>query len=186
MDCFENMVDKKPISKAKNKKAPPVTSSAISSDIINFRSSIKLFCEFSNFYQASFTIDGKEWKTVEHYFQAQKCLNEKVREELRALSTPKEAKKMGSKVLLRSDWDKVKINIMVQACRAKFTQNEALKKLLLSTGIKELREHTARDKFWGDGGNGKGRNELGKVLMKIREELQLKENLEKKIDENKI
>ena len=171
------MVEKKLISKLKNKKQPSLTKKSEDiSNIINFRSSIKEYCEFSNFYHSSFILDGKEWKTVEHYFQAQKCLKNNVKEQIRSLLTPKEAKQMGRKVLLRKDWDKVKIEIMMKACSAKFKQSESLKKLLLSTGNKELREHTPKDKFWGDGGgNGRGRNELGKVLMKIRDELKNEE-----------
>ena len=55
---------------------------------------------------------------------------------------------------------------------AKFHQNEDLKQVLLSTEERELREHTPRDKFWGDGGKkGNGKNMLGKLLMAVRTEL---------------
>lgn len=72
---------------------------------------------------------------------------------------------------LRSDWEKVKDDVMREAVRAKFTQNEHLKKTLLSTGDAALVEHTVNDSYWGDGGNGKGKNMLGKILMEIREEI---------------
>ena len=59
---------------------------------------------------------------------------------------------------------------------AKFGQNEDLKKILLSTEDRELREHTPRDKFWGDGGKkGDGKNMMGKLLMKVRTELREEE-----------
>ncbi|MAZ56127.1 MAG: swarming motility protein YbiA, partial [Flavobacteriales bacterium] len=48
---------------------------------------------------------------------------------------------------------------------------EGPKKYLLSTGDRELVEHTTRDSFWGDGGDGTGANQLGKGLMRIRTQL---------------
>ena len=57
----------------------------------------------------------------------------------------------------------------------KFTQNKDLGKRLLETKDSKLVEHTTRDKFWGDGGNGKGENKLGIMLMRLREEMRLGE-----------
>ena len=60
---------------------------------------------------------------------------------------------------------------MEDICRAKFTQNEELKKKLIDTGDATLIEgNTWNDTFWGVC-NGVGENNLGKILMKIREEL---------------
>ncbi len=33
------------------------------------------------------------------------------------------------------------------------------------------RQHTANDRYWGDGGDGSGRNQLGLTLMRVRDEL---------------
>lgn len=167
------MLLKKCITKEKPKK-PQTKKKAgdSSSTIIYFCSKIKEYGELSNFYSCSFDLDSKNWKTVEHYFQAYKTLDPKDQEYIRNLPTPKEAKQYGRMVSLRKDWEEIKLEVMKKACLAKFTQNENLKKILLSTGTKELREHTFRDKFWGDGGkNGKGKNHLGKILMEIREKL---------------
>ena len=60
---------------------------------------------------------------------------------------------------------------MFEAVRAKFTQHEELRKILLATGDAEIVEHTRKDNYWGDGGDGSGRNMLGKTLMLVREEL---------------
>ena len=60
---------------------------------------------------------------------------------------------------------------MYIALYAKFTQHEPLMKLLLDTGDRKLVEHTSRDSYWGDGGDGSGQNKLGKLLMRLREEL---------------
>jgi hypothetical protein len=49
--------------------------------------------------------------------------------------------------------------------------------LLLDTEDAELVEHTGNDSYWGDGGNGLGRNQLGKTLMKVRSMLRNREPL---------
>jgi ribA/ribD-fused uncharacterized protein len=72
---------------------------------------------------------------------------------------------------LRPDWEAVKVDVMRRAVRAKFTQHTELRAILLETADAILVEHTARDAFWGDGGDGSGRNVLGQILMEVREEL---------------
>ena len=49
---------------------------------------------------------------------------------------------------------------MAEAVHAKFAQNPALLAVLLSTGTAVLVEHTPRDSYWGDGGDGSGKNML--------------------------
>lgn len=58
---------------------------------------------------------------------------------------------------------------MYEGLRHKFTQNKELKQKLLETGDRKIIEHTDRDKYWGDGGNGEGKNRLGILLMKLRD-----------------
>ena len=72
---------------------------------------------------------------------------------------------------LRRDWESVKVSVMREAIRAKFTQHEELRERLLATGEAKIVEHTERDAYWGDGGDGSGKNMLGRILMEIREEL---------------
>lgn len=60
---------------------------------------------------------------------------------------------------------------MPEAVLAKFTQHEEIRTVLLSTGEAVLIEHTRNDDYWGDGGDGHGKNMLGKVLMCVRDEL---------------
>ena len=84
---------------------------------------------------------------------------------------PSKAKQLGRKVKLRKDWEEVKTNIMYDICLAKFTQNQDLKEKLLKTGNAILIEgNWWNDTYWGVC-NGIGENNLGKILMKIREEL---------------
>lgn len=69
------------------------------------------------------------------------------------------------------NWPEIKEGIMLIGLRAKFEQNEKLLEKLLETGNRILREHTPRDKYWGDGGlKNTGKNRLGVLLMQVREE----------------
>jgi ribA/ribD-fused uncharacterized protein len=141
--------------------------------VINFYSTGDAYGCFSNFAASPFKIGGKIWKTSEHYFQAQKFAGTEHEEELRLVDSPMVVARMGRSRQrpLRRDWETVKDDIMREALRAKFTQHEDLKKILLETGDAILVEHTANDNYWGDGGDGSGRNMLGKLLMELREEL---------------
>jgi N-glycosidase YbiA len=141
--------------------------------VINFYSTKDDYGCFSNFAAYPFRIDGKTWKTSEHYFQAQKFAGTEHEEELRLVDSPMVVARMGRsrQKPLRKDWETVKDDVMREALRAKFTQNEELKKILLETGDAILVEHTANDNYWGDGGNGSGRNMLGILLMELRDEL---------------
>lgn len=83
----------------------------------------------------------------------------------------KQAKCMGRKVKLRSDWESIKDNVMKCVVSAKFTQNRDLRNKLLATGNRELIEgNTWDDTYWGVC-KGKGQNKLGEILMDVREEL---------------
>jgi len=73
--------------------------------------------------------------------------------------------------LIRDDWENESIYVMLKALRAKFSQNDHLKKILLSTDGTWLIEHTENDRKWGDGKNGSGTNYLGKLLILVRQEL---------------
>lgn len=141
--------------------------------VINFYSTTSEYGAFSNFSRHSVFLKGKRWPTSEHYFQAQKFAGTPHEEAVRACKRPAEAAAMGRdrKLPLRRDWDSVKERVMLDALRAKFTQHDDLNALLLGTGDAVLVEHTANDSYWGDGGDGSGRNRLGHLLMRLRAEL---------------
>ena len=79
--------------------------------------------------------------------------------------------------VFRNDWDIYRDKVMLKAVTEKFKQNEHLRKLLLNTNNSKIIEHTKRDKYWGDGGDGKGQNKLGLILMEVREKLKKKHSL---------
>lgn len=126
----------------------------------------------SNFYEAQITYNGLTYGSAEAAFQAQKCRTE---EEKAAFTEykPAKSKGIGQKVLLRPDWEQVKVSIMEEIVRQKFVQNPELAASLLQTGDKVLVEGNRwGDTCWGvDMRTGQGENHLGKILMKVREEL---------------
>lgn len=128
---------------------------------------------FSNFAAYPITLKGKVWPTTEHYFQAQKFPGTDYEEKIRLEKSPMIAARLGRSrtVKLRPDWESVKDGIMREAVLAKFSQHSELTKILLDTQDAVLIEHTTNDSYWGDGGDGSGRNMLGKTLMSVREEL---------------
>jgi len=142
-------------------------------NVIEFYSTTGEYGCFSNFSRHSIFLKKKRWPTTEHYFQAQKFAGEPDEEAVRMASKPAQAASMGRdrKRPLRRDWESVKERVMLDALRAKFTQHEELKAILLGTGDAMLVEHTVNDSYWGDGGDGSGKNCLGQLLMRLREEL---------------
>jgi ribA/ribD-fused uncharacterized protein len=146
-------------------------------DVINFYSPHAEYGCFSNFSGHKVKLDGKTWQTSEHYFQAQKFATvksgEKHMNDVYKAKGPMKAANIGRdrKRPLRRDWEKVKDEVMYKVVRAKVLQHESIKKTLLSTGDAILVEDTYKDSYWGNGGDGSGRNQLGKTLMRIRKEL---------------
>lgn len=127
---------------------------------------------FSNFSAHPITLDGKQWPTTEHYFQAQKFAgtDEAHAEKIRQAKSPMIAARLGRsrKHPLRRDWEAVKDDVMRRAVLAKFQTHADARQVLLSTGEETLVEKTTDDHYWGCGTSGTGRNRLGQLLMEVR------------------
>lgn len=144
------------------------------SDVIYFYSRKQKFHELSNFHYAPIRIDEAIYPTVEHFFQAMKFnQNPEYRDRVREADSPMDAKRLGStrRYPIHPRWDKIRLLIMKRALKAKFTQHEHLRRLLLSTGDKKLVEDSPTDYFWGCGKDRRGENHLGRLLMELRKEL---------------
>ena len=132
---------------------------------------------FSNFYRATVELDGVTYRSVEHAYVAAKTPDPHVRETVRGLEHAWQAKRYGKhRIKIRSDWNDVKIGIMRDLVRQKFTRWVGPKRILMSTTGIYLREgNTYGDKFWGavwENNQWVGENHLGKILMEIRSELE--------------
>ena len=127
----------------------------------------------SNFWPADVVFDGKEYPSVEHAYQAAKTLDEAERKEIREAPLARDAKRLGKAVTQQSGWEGKKLGVMEDLVRQKF-QSMGLRQQLLETGDAQLVEgNTWGDTFWGVC-KGKGHNHLGKILMRIRDELSSK------------
>lgn len=142
-------------------------------------------------------IDGVSWPTSEHYYQASKFTDPWYREQIRTATTPtgyhspalafmlgnqkttryggefndiiRESKKRGVKP--RNDWIEYRDHAMNVAVTNKFLQNPGLLLALQVTSNSLIVESTRRDSYWGDGGDGSGKNILGRLLMCLRDTL---------------
>ena len=135
-----------------------------------FFSPIGTTSEFlSNFYPAKIYFEGIAYLNSEAAYQAQKCADAGDRAQFSRLSAD-EAKRLGQKTPLRSDWDQIKLELMERIVHAKFSQHPRLAKKLLETGDKPLFEGNYwHDVFWGiDMKTREGENHLGRILMALR------------------
>lgn len=142
---------------------------------------------FSNWYPAEFTYDGEKFENSEACFiyrKAQVFGDTEAIYEILDEQSPAYVKRIGREIsgFTEEKWIEVREQCMYDACYAKFSQNEEFKKVLLGTGNRELVEASPYDKIWGIGlspadpealrkENWKGLNLLGKVLMRVRDDL---------------
>ncbi len=131
----------------------------------------------SNYHHAPLEWEGQQYPTLEHAYQAAKTLDPLERQRIADAPKPGKAKRLGRKLSLRADWERVKLDIMLELLRLKFS-SRALAALLLATGDEELAElNHWHDTFWGvcvgchRGCEGVGENHLGRLLMQLRDEL---------------
>lgn len=139
----------------------------------------------SNFYPCKFEFNGKTFNFSEQCFMYQKAMlfnDFEIAKQVLNETDVRKIKALGRKVKNFNNelWDKHKEDFMFNACYAKFSQNDKLKDFLLSTGNHEIVEASPVDNIWGIGFSSDnamenvdkwGQNLLGKVLMKVREDL---------------
>ena len=144
-----------------------------SGDVVGFYE--REFYPFSNFSSFQVEYKGRLWPTSEHAYQASHFFDtapELVEEIANARSAHvafKIAKANADKA--PENWHDIKAGVMLEICRAKLEQNPYVERKLRQTGDLYMVEDSPYDDFWGWGPDKKGRNELGKVWMKLRDEL---------------
>lgn len=133
----------------------------------------------SNFYFAPIDYEDMEYPTVEHAYQAAKTADVELRKKVQQAKTPASAKAMGRKIPHPPNWRSYNLQLMEELILQKFTRYPELREQLLATGDAELIEgNTWNDRFFGmtqdkKTGEWRGHNELGKMLMRVRERLRL-------------
>lgn len=127
----------------------------------------------SNFYPSPIVHEGISYPTVEHFYQGQKVLDPKARKFFSLLKTPGDAKKEGRRCTLRQDWESVKDEAMWVGLKLKFAPGSVLAEMLIATENLILEEGNYwGDVYWGiDLKRKTGKNKLGKMLMRLRQEL---------------
>lgn len=136
-----------------------------------FKKEDPLYGCLSNFYIAPIDIEGRIYKTTEHYYQAMKASTLEEHDYIAAAETPKESRDRGRNCQLRDGWEQMKEHVMKIALATKFTQHANLRQILLESDDEELIEWAPWDGYWGSGANGNGKNRLGVLLMELRTEL---------------
>lgn len=128
----------------------------------------------SNFWPVQVTLDGMDFPSVEHAFQAAKTLDLETREIFQA-GTAGAAKRLGRKLEVRPDWEEMKREVMLGLTRQKYRNARGLLEKLLATGDQGIVEGNYwHDNYWGQclcGTCGEGLNTLGRILVQVREEM---------------
>lgn len=142
-----------------------------------YRANEEPYGRFSNLFKRTIVFEGETFETSEHAYQAGKARKPQVRAWILAAPSPALVAMAAHGLYwwdIRSDWSKIKFDRMRGVLRAKFSQHEDLRELLISTGDARLVEAATVDnpvnRTWGEV-NGVGKNMLGKLLMEVREEL---------------
>ena len=124
----------------------------------------------SNFHLVNVELDGEIYRSTEHAYQAAKTLNLDERRLIQLAPLPRDARRLGQTVQIQPSWDQLKFTVMYELTCQKFA-NDPLMTKLLDTGAAHLEEtNTWGDTYWGVC-NGIGKNNLGKILMFVREDL---------------
>jgi len=128
----------------------------------------------ANFSSHEFNLGGKNWPSVEHYFQAMKFKKRRIRARIAGAATPAKAKSIAAanRDSKRRDWPQIRNLVMYNAIRAKFIQHPDLRRKLLKTRKRIIIEDARDDLYWGCGADGSGKNQMGRLLMRLRNNLQ--------------
>ena len=129
-----------------------------------------------NFSAFGFLMDGEYFQTGEHAFQYLKFVdtNKEIANKIKGSFSPNEARSIAheNKKFRLANWSDVKYQKMEKVFRLKVEQNPIVKEVLLNTKDYIIAENCIdEDSDWGLDKNNQGSNNLGKIWMKIRDEI---------------
>ena len=155
-------------------------------DTLVFGGMYSEFSTYSNWSKSAFTFKEKEFICIEQGYMYNKAVINGApvaAQQISCITDPREIKRLGSAITVsdREQWDAIKGNLMLELVRAKYTQNEALRRELVATGNRTLGE-TGKDTFYSIGiplthtdvlncRKWKAGNKLGKALETVRADL---------------
>ena len=148
-------------------------------DYIDFYKEFGPLGYLANYSNHGFYKNNIYYKTVEHYYQSEKFDNLDIKNKIINAETPKEASNIGrDRGNIRIDnFKDIKNKVMFDGIYEKFSQNKDIRNKLIQTGNAIIREMTIDEYYWGIGKDLSGSNNIGKILMNVREVLK-KELLE--------
>lgn len=124
----------------------------------------------SNFYPCPVNLDGLQFPSVEHAYQAAKTLDPDARLAISLLPKPGQAKHAGKALQLRAGWDGMRLDVMRGLLLQKFAYTPFANALKATHPWGLIEGNNWGDTFWGVC-NGRGKNHLGRLLMEIRLQL---------------
>lgn len=127
-------------------------------------------------FLSNFDVCFSNGKSVEHYYQAAKCKTSVDYLKILQADTPRDAKLLSKSIEIRTDWFAVRLIIMEELLKQKFTIPKYSNLLLQTNDSLLIEGNFHRDTFWGVY-EGVGENQLGKLLMKIRDNFLTTESL---------
>ena len=124
----------------------------------------------ANYSNHGFIVENTYYKTAEHFYQANKFDDPKIREKVINADTPKEASNIGRdrNNIRRKDFKDIKLDVMQEGLYQKFKQNKDIRSKLIETRNEPIREMTTKESYWGIGPNLDGENHIGNILMNVR------------------
>lgn len=126
----------------------------------------------SNMSECEVQVGGITFNSVEQAYQFHKTSSPTERDKILKAKTPKDSKLISKRFKkVRSDWHEVKDKIMYELVKIKFTDNDDYREALcLTKGVELIEGNWWGDHYWGVC-NGVGKNKLGKILMRVRDEV---------------
>lgn len=131
------------------------------------------FYVFNNFSAHAVEFRGKLYPTAEHAYQAAKCADPRGQEAIRNAHSPLQAKLLANETYQATkdpEWGSKKVAVLEEILRAKLAQHSEAQEALQKSGREDIVEDSPIDYFWGTGADGSGKNMLGKLWMKIRDD----------------
>ncbi len=136
------------------------------------------FYPFSNFSSFMLEWKGTLYMTSEHAYHTEKFTDSEIIRKIKEARSVHDVFQISREYQdkVRPDWLDIRVSVMEEIIRAKVAQHPYVKQKLIESGGRKIIEDSWQDNFWGWGPNKDGQNQLGKIWMKIRDDLLLNHN----------